>query len=341
MASELYRWQAAFGALAGSLVAGALVTESKTTWSPEGVRSVEIAEATLAGSPVPVDLAPEHGVATAIGQAGASAPLLMDMSTVGLFDAVRHGIESTGRAKLIDPLMTKAAEIAWAHRFDDAIEAVGGDEQLAMLVGAFVGLEGGIGAIPARHVASLGAPDGGRGRRYLCGLTNRLLGVENPSWYDPRNRRGPKEVLSGIWVANLFGISRFTKAHPNGLVLSLCNEEGRVDGHPHHITFHIEDTPRTDANPSIDLVIDEVLAEITRARSDSQPVLVHCRQGASRTGLILRLLLIAELGLSPDDAIIEAQCLWPHTSTWNKDWAKLIESRNSVADPSGMSGRSD
>jgi len=341
MVSELYRWQAAFGALAGSLVAGAMTTNLKTTWSSDGLRSVEIAEATLGGSPVPIDLAPEHGVATAIGQASTNAPLLMDMSTVALFDAVRDGIDSTGRTNPIDPLMTKAAEIAWAHRFDDAIDAVGGDQQLAMLVGAFVGLERGIGAIPARRVADLRAPGGGRGRRYLVGLTNRLLRIENPSWYDPRNRRGPREVLPGVWVANLYGISRFTNAHPDGLVLSLCNEEGRVDGHTNHITFHIEDTPRTDANPSITLVIDEVLAEIARARNAGQPVLVHCRQGASRTGLILRLLLIDELDLSPDDALTEAQCLWSHTSTWNKDWAKLIESRQSTVDPSGMSGLSD
>jgi len=314
------------GALTGVLVAGA-VSEGSPTWTSTGMDVLRCADDFLAGRPTPIDLAPDHAVGVAIGLAGSGAPLLVDTTTVSLIDVVREGLSSTAAPSPSDPLLNKAAELARGCTFVEAVGAAGQDTSLAAFVGMFVGLIGGIGAVPARLIASGSAPGGGRSRRSLVGLTNRLLGMEKPNWYDPRNRRGPKEVLPGLWLSNLHGITRFTADHPDGLVLSLCNEEGRLESHPHHVTFHIEDTPRTDANPSIELVVDEVLGEIAAARATGQPVLVHCRHGASRTGLILRLVLLQELGASAEDVLTEALCLWPHTSTWNRDWMALVERR--------------
>ena len=325
--SDLYRWQAAMGAIVGALIADALASE-REDWTAAGMRSLDTAEAHLAGSPLPVDLEARHAVPVAVGLALGERPLMFDPATVSLIDAIRTGLDDTVQHTQTEPLLAKAANLAFTNHFVDAVAGAGGDAELASLVGAFSGLQGGLGAIPARLVSTFQSPDGGRGRRYLCGLTNRLLGVNKPNWYDPRRRRGPKEVLPGVWFSNLYGLSRFTTEHPDGLVLSLCNEEGRIDGHPHHVTFHLEDTPRTDANPSLSIVLDEILSEVAVARADGQPVLLHCRHGASRTGLILRLLLVDELGVSPDDVLVEAQCLWPHTSSWNQDWAKEVERRS-------------
>ena len=316
------------GAIVGALVADALAA-GRSTWTPCGMQSIDIAESMLSGAPAPIDLTPQEAVPAAIGLASGLQPLLTNSSTAALIDAVRHGLAHGGHPELPDPLLAKAATIARANSFVDAVDAVAGDAELAPIVGALAGLNGGLGAIPARLVSTLSGPDGRRGRRYLCGLTNRLLGIERPLWYDPRNRRGPKEVLPGLWLSNLFGVSRFVTEHPEGLVLSLCDDEARGAEHAHHITFHLDDTPRTDANPSLELVLDEVMSEIAGARTAGQPVLVHCRHGASRTGLVLRLLLVDELGLSADDALTEAQCLWPHTSSWNKDWALEVERRAS------------
>ena len=134
-------------------------------------------------------------------------------------------------------------------------------------------------------------------------------------------------MLPGLWLSNLLGVGAFTANHPDGLVLSLCDDEGRVANHPHQVTFHLEDTPKAKANPRLAGVVDDILAEIGTARAAGQPVLVHCRHGASRTGLILRILLVDELGLDAEDALTEAQCLWPHTSTWNREWATEVERR--------------
>lgn len=324
--SPVYRWQAASGAIAGALAAGAL-TAGSSVWTLDGMRSIEIAERFLSGTPVPIDLCPNEAVPVAVGLASQSAPLLVDTTTVVLVDAVQAGLEHSGRREVPDPLLAKAAELAREYRFVDAVDATCGDRLLAVFVGAFAGLEGGLGAVPARLVSNLSDPDGRRGRRYLCSLTNRLLGLETPNRYDPRNRRGPKEVLPGLWLSNVHGLTRFTSEHPDGLILSLCDEEGRIANHPHHLTFHLEDAPRTDANPSLEFVVDEILTEIAAARSSGQPVLVHCRHGASRTGFVLRLVLIDELGVSADDALTEALCLWPHTSSWNPDWTREVGRR--------------
>lgn len=324
--SAQYRWQAGVGAITGALVGGSLARGSDA-WTPGGVRAIEIAESLLAGGSLPIDTRPHEAIPAAVGLASGQSPLLAEPTTVALIDAVRDSLERRDHRRPSDPLLAKAAELADSLSFVDAAEAAGGDPELAALVGAFAGLRGGLGAVPARLVCTTGSPDGRRGRRYLGALTNRLLGLERPKWYDPRSRRGPREVLPGVWVSNLYGVRRFASAHVDGLILSLCDDEGQVGAHPHHLTFHLEDIPRTDANPSLGLVVDDVLGEIGAARERDQPVLVHCRHGASRTGLILRLLLVDELGLSAEDALTEALCLWPHTSTWNDDWTREVERR--------------
>ena len=268
----------------------------------------------------------DRSVPVAVGLASTAAPLLIDPSAVEMIDHIAAWLNRCEATPFGDPKIATAARIADDHhgRFVAAVQA--SPARSAALTGALAGLYGGIGAIPARLVAELVCPDGRRDRRYLSRLCDRLLDVHRIDWYDPRNRRGPKEVLPGVWVTNIFGLERFVTEQPDGVVISLCDIEGRLAGHPDQLTFHLDDTPKADANPSIDLVLDDVMAEIHSARKAARPVLVHCRHGASRTGLILRLLLIEEHGLDADDALIEAQCIWPHTSTWNKAWARKVDS---------------
>jgi hypothetical protein len=326
MSSERYRWQAATGAIAGALTADAARTDGER-WTEEAGVTLRVAEEFLAGRPVPVELRPADAVAVAVGLAHAAPPLLVDPMTVALIDAVRLALDSGHCPDPEDERLGHALELSRRPTFPAALEGAGDDAELVRLVGMFVGLERGLGAIPARRLAKLRTSEGRPGRRYVCGLANRLLGIDRPLWYDPRHRRGPKEVLPGLWLSNLFGLGPFTADHPDGLVLSLCDDEGRIKNHPDHVTFHLEDTPKAKANPSLATVVDDVLGEIETARSAGQPVLVHCRHGASRTGLILRILLVQELGLHAEDALTEAQCLWPHTSTWNKEWATEVERR--------------
>ena len=316
------------GAIAGALVAASRV-ESSTCWTPSGMTSLAHAEDLLRGRPTPIDLSPAEAVPIAVGLAGGPPPLLVESATTELCDVIRTWLDSSQLADVHNPDLAAAIDLARpAPRFADVLAELDETEPTrVVLTAAMVGMVGGLGTVPARLVSTIEAPDGRRGRRYLARLTDRLLEIDRTPTYDPRNRRGPREVLPGLWLANLFGVKAFTEQHPDGLVLSLCDPEGRLDRHEHQITFHLDDTPKADANPSLNLVIDEVLTEIAGARKSGQPVLVHCRHGASRTGLILRLLLIDELTLDAESALTEAQCLWPHTSEWNIAWRRATEAR--------------
>ncbi len=297
------RWQAAFGAIAASL----LIDPVDQRWSPRGARSIQLAEDLLAGGTVPVDLTPADAIPASIALAVSGCPLLVDTTTVETIDLMRAALDD----EPVDPERIAA--------ITDPVAVAG-----------LAGVTGGAGSIRGRAVSSLRSPDGRRGRRYLSGLTHRLLGTQRPGWYDPKRRRGPKEVLDGLWLANIHGVARFVDDHPDGLVLSLCDIEGRIDDHPNHITFHLDDTPRPDANPRLPDVLDDVLDEVATARAAGTPLLVHCRHGASRTGLVLRAILGAEHGLSPEDALMEAQALWSATSSWNTAWPAELARRAGV-----------
>jgi len=322
----------AMGAITGAMVADAR-RQSSPNWTQTSLTAVAHAESLLSGHPLPIDLPPQEAVPAAVGSATAGPPLLADGATIALFETIRGALDGDA-VVASDPTVAKAIVIASSLPFIEAVDSA--NDELAVLVGAMSGLSGGIGSIPARLASTTVAPDGRQGRRYLSGLTLRLLGIERPLWYDPRRRRGPKEVLPGLWLSNLYGVTRFMEIHPTGVVLSLCDDEGRVDGHPgEHLTFHLEDAPNSDANPNLVVVLDDVLREIAEARSSGRPVLLHCRHGASRTGLVLRLILIDELGLDAEAALMEAQCIWPHTSTWNKAWNREVERRANPWKPHG------
>lgn len=336
--AETFQWQAAMGAISGATLAEAAVLSEvavaseamlrgNAAWGERAAAAVAHAEAWLGRTEVPIDLASVEAIAVAVGLSSQASPLLAYASTVELIDHVRAWMNDEPVSSFVDPALAAAAQIASeAPDFNSVIASASTVEQ-AILVGGLYGLRNGIGGIPARMVSTLTDPDGRNARRYLARLTDRLLGIRRNDWYDPRNRRGPKQVLPGLWLTNLFGLTSFVQQHPDGLVLSLCDIEGRIDDHAEQITFHIDDTPNPRPNPSLQFVIDDVLAEVSAARKAGQPVVLHCRHGASRTGLILRLLLVEEQGLSPADALTEAQCLWPHTSSWNKAWKREIERR--------------
>lgn len=312
------------GAIAGSLVADA----RDGVWSERAQASTEHAEDLLRGRPTPIDLAATEAAPISVGLSVGASPLLMDPAAVELIDHVRAWLDAPCEPTFGDPLLQEAARIsASSDRYATALEAASDDPSLAVLVGTLHGLHGGIGAVPARAISSLRCPEGRVARRYAARLVDRMLGLHRTDWYDARTRRGPREVLPGLWLSNIHGLSSFTVDHPDGLVLSLCDIEGRLDHHEHQVTFHIDDTPRPDANPSLATVLDEVLDEIAAARAEARPVLVHCRHGASRTGLVLRAVVMREQGIDAEAALVEAECLWPHTSSWNATWGRELDRR--------------
>ncbi len=313
------------GAITAALLADSLQA-GLTSWTDTGLHSLELAEDLLRGEPLPIDLTLRQAVPAAVGLADGPRPLLAEPEVSELIDVFQAWLYDGRLLEVADPGLSAAIELSRTDvSFASAIEA---DDTQMILNATIVGLVGGIGRVPAGSASSFCAVDGRRGRRYLARLTDRLLGVEREPTYDPRRRRGPREVMPGLWVSNIYGVDTFVEDHPDGLVLSLCDPEGRFDGHHNQITFHIDDTARPDANPSLHVVLDEVLHEIAEARQVGRPVLVHCRHGASRTGLVLRALLVDELGIDSEAALMEAVCLWPHVSEWNAAWHRATDERS-------------
>ena len=168
------------GAITGSLVADALAAGG-TAWSIRGHAATEHAEDLLSGRPTPIDLDVADAVPIAVGLSVGPSPLLAEPATVELVDHVRSWLagEIGPEAGFSELLLATAAEHARsAADFGAAVDAADGHQRLAMLTGALIGLEGGIGAIPARLVSTVRSPDGRRGRRYLSRLVDRLLGLQ-------------------------------------------------------------------------------------------------------------------------------------------------------------------
>ena len=100
----------------------------------------------------------------------------------------------------------------------------------------------------------------------------------------------------------------------------MCRTFGRVP-HRHRRQVYLTDNGR---NLDLDTALTDVLDTIAAVRAEGHPVVVHCRGGQSRTGLVLRAWLRRTRGLTPDQATAQARQLWPHTDTGNPDFTAAL-----------------
>ena len=138
--------------------------------------------------------------------------------------------------------------------------------------------------------------------------------------YDPGviPRIGPKEVLPGIWAANLDG-ARYSET--DFAVISLCRL-GEPFPHELQRMAYIADN---DHNSDLDVVLADVLDDMAALRAEGHRLLVHCHGGASRTGLVLRAWLMRTEGMSADEATAHVAERWPHLGLWNASFTAALE----------------
>lgn len=307
------------------------------SWGEIAEQSFVHAESTMKGQLLDIDISPTDIVASALslGATGASPPLLANPSAVlvgGLLcDAMAGELDIASIAPTCETTAAAVDATLRASSFVDAIKPVAKrtPEHLA-LTGAIAGCVWGPGAIPATWVTTVHGPVGGRtyGLRQLRRLAERLTGFDAPVPPEPRRSLGPREVAPGLWLSNLHAVPRFLAQHPDGAVISLCPTTGAFDNHELRREFAVHDASGRAVNPLLSDVLDDILTTIDRFLDADVPVLVHCHHGASRTGLVLRARLMAELDLSFDDATTEAQVRWPKTSTWNHAFAAELKRRS-------------
>jgi ADP-ribosyl-[dinitrogen reductase] hydrolase len=224
------------------------------------------------------------------------------------------------------------ATAVWALRngwsFEEAMRHVidvGGDtDTIACVAGGLLGAMQGIQAIPTRWTTPLngklpGSSPIARDLGALQNLALRLDGVDvsGDSLVLPPGIE-PVEVAHGLWLSDLRGA---IDSPAECVVVSLCRTFDRISHAERRQVYLIDG----DQNLDVDLVVEDVLNTIDAIHADGRPVLVHCWQGASRTGLILRAWLRRTRGLSSLEATAEARRIWPHTGDWNHSFDTALE----------------
>ena len=229
------------------------------------------------------------------------------------------------------------AQAVWAVRsstsFADAVIAaieLGGDtDTVAAVTGGLAGARYGVQAIPSRwttyvhgHVTT---PEGRRSYDSVAlqELAGRLLGRQ-PSTMAPLGPGvGPIEIAPGLFAADLVAAAT---TPTDTAVISLCRTGGRLDDHPIRRSVHLVD--QADANPSLDLVLDDVLATIDAFRAEGRDVVVHCHHGQSRTGFVLRAWLMHHHGWDEPTATQHLAHRWPALRLHNDTFTEALRRRS-------------
>ena len=226
------------------------------------------------------------------------------------------------------------ATAVWAVRnhatFADAVIAavdVGGDtDTVAAVTGGLAGAIHGVQAIPSRwttylhgHVTTANGP-----RTYrtpdLQELTQRLLGDTPHPMAEVGPPVGPIEIAPGLYAADLAAASTVPT---DWAVVSLCRVGDRFRDHPLRREVFLIDNDG-DANPGLELVVEDTIATIDAFLADGNNVVVHCHHGASRTGLALRAWLMRTNGWDEPTAAEHLANIWPRLNLWNTTFTEEL-----------------
>ncbi|MCA0146767.1 ADP-ribosylglycohydrolase family protein [Blastococcus sp. LR1] len=223
-------------------------------------------------------------------------------------------------------------QAVWALRngrdFAEAMRLVidlGGDtDTVACVAGGLAGAVFGMGAIPSRWASVVhGQVPGFADKVWRVADLQQLAaaldgGVQQN--YDPGviPRIGPKEVLPGIWAANLDGARH---SADDFAVISLCRL-GEPFPHALQRMAYIADNEH---NADLDVMLADVLDDMKALADEGHRLLVHCHGGASRTGLVLRGYLVREQGMTVDEATAHVAERWPHLGLWNHSFTAALE----------------
>ncbi len=133
---------------------------------------------------------------------------------------------------------------------------------------------------------------------------------------------GPTEIAPHLFAADLRAAAA---TPPETAIISLCRTAGLLDEHPVRRSVFLVD--QIGANPSLDLVLDDVLATIDAFLDEGRDVVVHCHHGQSRTGFVLRVWLMHHHGWDEPTATRHVADRWPHLRQHNDDFTATLQSR--------------
>lgn len=233
-------------------------------------------------------------------------------------------------------VVTCLAHAVWSIRntstFEDAVVAaidLGGDtDTVACVTGALAGAHYGVQAIPARWSTYVnGRIDAPVGRlEYRVGDIQRmalaLIGITEGGESRLEAPAGPTEVAPGVYAADLGGAATVPT---DWGVVSLTRTADRFIEHPWRRQYFIIDD-EGDCNPRLAEVVDDAVATIEAFRAEGRNVVVHCRGGRSRTGLVLKAWRMHTSGASEREAHDWLQAAWHRYTPWNDSFTEHLRS---------------
>jgi ADP-ribosyl-[dinitrogen reductase] hydrolase len=242
----------------------------------------------------------------------------MLLSDVPLGDEPRNGSVWTCLAQAVRVLRQSSS-------FEEAMRQVcdiGGDvDTVACVTGGLAGATFGVQGIPSRWVSHVHGNIEGRDyrNRDLQRVALHLIRRATPALAQDVPARGPTEIRPGIFTANVLGALR---APTDAAILSLCRVENRFHDRQHRREFFLID--QENANPGLDTVLTDTIAEIDAFRAARIPVVVHCHAGESRTSFVLRAWIMQHEQVDANEATARLNASWPHVKEHNADFEQAL-----------------
>jgi ADP-ribosyl-[dinitrogen reductase] hydrolase len=227
------------------------------------------------------------------------------------------------------------AQAIWAVRgardFEDAVVRaiqLGGDtDTVACVAGAIAGARGGMQEIPMRWATyvhgRLTDPAGPASYDLsrLQDLARRLIRKPAQPESPAETPAGPSEVAPGLHAANLEGA---TSAPTEWGVVSLCRTGDRFSGHPVRRQAYMVDREGHESNPVLAHAVTEAVDAVDAMLADGLSVVVHCRSGVSRTGLVLKAWKMRRDGVTERDAHEWLCARWPLYSDYRRPFIEVL-----------------
>jgi ADP-ribosyl-[dinitrogen reductase] hydrolase len=204
-------------------------------------------------------------------------------------------------------------------------------DTVACVAGGIAGARWGVQAIPSRWTTYLnGTVSGPEGDTVydfasLQSLAGRLLGKHEP--LDPADEPagGPARVHDSfpIYAANRAGAAAVSE---DWRVISLCRTGERFTNTKVRRQVFLVDKAESHHNENLPAVLTDVIDTIDAliAEDASQPILVHCHGGRSRTAFVLKGWAMRRFGWTEEQAHAWLQESWPRIDRVNGRFVELL-----------------
>ncbi len=247
------------------------------------------------------------------------------MSPVDMTDEPSNGSVWTCLAQAVRVLRQATS---FEHAMRLVCDVSGDVDTVACVAGGLAGAVFGVQSIPSRWLTQI------HGRVGTSIYTNtdlqrialELIGRSAPALAADLPARGPTEIRPGVFAANILGALR---GHTDTAVLSLCRVGDRFSAWPNRREFFLID--QVGANPHLDIVLADAIAEIQAFRAAGIPVVVHCHAGESRTAFVLRGWLMRTESLDAAEATRQLAQAWPYITHHNTDFDELLDHLNATS----------